>query len=197
MADEVTQPFVDLPVKDLIAAPLAAACDAQIDLANAYVKFVRILAYGANTTQQGGQVQTLPMTIERPVIDPTTNSISKSSVTVTPPLLGLVPTPALLIDHVEIDFTMEVKTSVSEKASEDKEFNMTADASFGFGFWKASMHMSGKVSTHRENTRSTDKSAKYEFKVVANQQQQTEGMSKLMDLLAASVEPITLSPPKQ
>ncbi len=192
MADEVTQPFVDLPVKDLIASPLAAACDAQIDLANAYVKFVNILAYGSDGPKDGAATKTLDFTINRPVVNQATQEVTSQPFKVQAPLLGLVPTPALLIDHVEIDFNMEVKTVVASKDSEDKSFDIHAEASIGFGIWHASMSMNGKVSTHRENTRETDKTAKYEFKVIANQQPQTEGMSKLMDLLASAVEPISV-----
>ena len=49
--------------------------------------------------------------------------------------------------------------------------------------------MTGKVATHKENTRKTDNSAKYNVKVHAEQLPQTEGMGKLNDMLHMMMEP--------
>ncbi|MFQ9476332.1 DUF2589 domain-containing protein, partial [Barnesiella intestinihominis] len=43
----------------------------------------------------------------------------------------------------------------------------------------------------RENTRMTNQTAKYQIHVTASQQPQTEGLSKLMDIMASCIEPIT------
>ena len=45
------------------------------------------------------------------------------------------------------------------------------------------------MATHKENTRSTDNSAKYEVKVHAEQLPPTEGMLKLSDALVEMIEP--------
>jgi len=49
--------------------------------------------------------------------------------------------------------------------------------------------MHGEVATHKENTRSTDNSAKYEVKVHAEQLPPTEGMLKLSDALITMMDP--------
>ena len=54
------------------------------------------------------------------------------------------------------------------------------------------MSVNGKVSSSRENTRSTNQTAKYQVHVSARQQQPTEGLSKLMDIMASCVEPVKL-----
>jgi hypothetical protein len=109
------------------------------------------------------------------------------------PMLPLVPLPALAITSADIEFVMEVKTSEVSKDSQDTE--STATASITGGFWgaKYSASVSGKVSTHKENTRSTDNSAKYNVKVHAEQLPPTEGMLKLSDYLTQMLEP-TLVP---
>jgi len=53
--------------------------------------------------------------------------------------------------------------------------------------WNAKI--SGKVATNKENTRSTDNSAKYNVKVHAEQLPATEGMLKLSDYLTQMLEP--------
>ena len=60
---------------------------------------------------------------------------------------------------------------------------------FKFGcFGGSSVNVSGKVSSSRENTRSTNQTAKYQVHVSARQQRQTEGMSKLMDSAKGSMK---------
>ena len=49
--------------------------------------------------------------------------------------------------------------------------------------------VTGKVATHKENTRSTDNSAKYDVTVHAEQLPATEGMLKLSDYLTQMLEP--------
>ena len=53
-----------------------------------------------------------------------------------------------------------------------------------------SVSVQGKVGTSRENTRSTDQTAKYQVSLSSSQQQQTEGLSKLMDIMASCIEPL-------
>jgi hypothetical protein len=89
---------------------------------------------------------------------------------------------------------MEVKTSEVDKTSEDKSGSFSASATGGFWGMKYSVNMSGSVATHKENTRSTDNSAKYEVKVHAEQLPPTEGMLKLSDYLTQMLEPTTIAP---
>ena len=87
---------------------------------------------------------------------------------------------------------MEVKSSVQEKESSKKEAGF--EASVGWGPFKASMH--GSVSSHTEQTRKSDNSAKYHVKVSAKQAATPEGLNRILDLLRDTITPtkITASP---
>lgn len=101
--------------------------------------------------------------------------------------------PPLLIDDVQIDFQMEVTTTETSKDTSSSEVSTSANSSFKFGcFASGSVSVNGKVSSSRENTRSTNQTAKYQVHVPARQQEPTEGLSKLMDIMAACVEPVKL-----
>ena len=102
---------------------------------------------------------------------------------ISPPFLELVPVPALKIDNVDVNFQMEV-TDASTSKSED----LSTDATSKWYGWMGSVQ--GKVVTSRENTRSTEQTAKYQASVSANQQQQTEGLSKWMDIMESCIEPL-------
>jgi hypothetical protein len=105
------------------------------------------------------------------------------------PMLPLIPLPSLAITSADISFSMEVKTSVSKVSSTDTKSSIEAKASGGFWGMKYSATVAGSVATHKENTRKTDNSAKYEVSVHAEQLPPTEGMLKLSDYLTQMLEP--------
>lgn len=192
---EISNELSSLPMEHLIAAPLTASIKAQKMLGHEMINFVNMLAYGTQgTTGNAGnkQILTLPMDIERPVTHDD-GTITTAKVSVAPPVLGLVPIPALLIDSVDINFSMEIHTVDTSKSNSAAEIEAKAKAEANGLFYSGSLEVTGKMSTQRENTRTTDKTAKYDVTVRASQQEPTEGMAKLMDLLATTVEPISVS----
>ena len=106
--------------------------------------------------------------------------------TVKAPFIGLVPIPSLLIDRVDVDFQMEVTDTNSVKNTTETE----ASTNISSKWFGVNVQVAGKVSSSRENTRSTDQTAKYQVHVTASQQAPTEGLSKLMDIMASCVEPV-------
>lgn len=107
------------------------------------------------------------------------------------PLLSIVPVPYIAVNEVQVDFQMEVTATETSTEKSSTEGSSSANANFKFGcFGGGSVNVSGKVSSSRENTRSTNQTAKYQVHVSARQQRQTEGLSKLMDIMASCVEPL-------
>lgn len=176
--------FQGLPIAELIAAPLCAACDSQKRLAISAFEFMTQIGF---TDEKATQARLLQFKLQRPIEGQT----GKSEVEVNAPFLGLVPIPSLLIDDVQIDFQMEVTDTATSKDSSSSDVSTDASASFNFGFFgKGSVNIHGKVTSSRENTRSTNQTAKYQVHVSARQQRPTEGLSKLMDIMAACIEPL-------
>ena len=119
-----------------------------------------------------------------------TGTLSQSEVSVSAPLLAILPIPALLIQDVEVEFNMEVKSSATNKSSQDA--SASTSASFGWGPFSASVQ--GSISSHKEQTRKSDNSAKYHVKVTAKQADTPEGLSKILDMLSKSITPHTVKP---
>ena len=125
------------------------------------------------------------------LLRPVEGSSTPQDFKVQAPFLGLVPLPNLLIDDVNVDFQMEVTATETTTERSASEGSMDANAKFKFGcFGSGSVNVSGKVSSSRENTRMTNQTAKYQVHISARQQRQTEGLSKLMDIMASCVEPL-------
>ncbi len=176
--------FSGLPIAELIAAPLTAACDSQKRLAQSAFEFMTEIGY-VDAKSQAPRMLTFDL--ERPV----EGASAPRKIKVNAPFLGLVPLPALLIDDVQIDFQMEVTATDTTTEKRNSSLDTTVNSNFRFGcFAKGSVNVNGKISSSRENTRSTNQTAKYQVHVSARQQQPTEGMSKLMDIMAACIEPL-------
>lgn len=186
--------FKGLPISELIAAPFTAACDAQLKLAQAAYTYMTKIGFQQKDGSNDAEVDfnkpnLLKFKLERPVETP--EGIKTSNVEVQAPFLGLVPIPSLLIDKINVNFQMEVTTSAKSEEKKAEESSMKADANFKLGiFGSGKIEMQGKLSSSRETTRSTDQTAKYQINISASQQPQTEGLSKLMDILASCTAPL-------
>lgn len=181
MAENVGKQFSGLPIAELVAAPLLAACNSQKKLAQSAFEFMTEIGF------DGDKTRLLEFNLQRPL----EGGIGTSDVKVQAPFLGLVPLPALLIDDVQIDFQMEVTAAESSQETSNSEASTSVSSNFKFGcFASGSVSVNGKVSSSRENTRSTNQTAKYQIHVSARQQPPTEGLSKLMDIMASCVAPV-------
>lgn len=188
----VSDTFRGLPMEDLIAAPLKAVCDSQKQLAKSTHEFMTQIGFDTDDKGNLSGPRLLEYQLERPVNDGT-----MAKVVVKAPLLTLVPIPALAVNEVNIDFQMEVTDTQTTTSKTASEITTEASGSAGFLFWRASVKMNGKVSSSRENTRTTNQTAKYQIRVNARQQQPTEGLSKLMDIMASCIEPIEAATKKE
>lgn len=185
MPNEVTGAFEDLPISQLIGAPLTAACEAQLQLSAAAFDYMTKIGFKEGDPSKGANL--IEFDLQRPV--DTGSGIEVNDVHVAAPFLGLVPIPSLLIDDVSIDFQMEVSATSQTRAKTEAEVAAKASGRF----WGVSFEVSGRVTSSRENTRSTNQTAKYQINVHARQQPPTEGLNKLMDVMASCVDPIRVT----
>ncbi|MGH0053647.1 MAG: DUF2589 domain-containing protein [Sphaerochaetaceae bacterium] len=177
---EVAKQFQGLPMASLIGGPLTAVCDAQLALAEASYQYINKIGFG----DDGKTTRLVEFDLNRPAETP--QGYTSVQTHVQAPLLGLVPIPSLLVEDVTVEFQMEVNATTSEKSQVGSEVSSSTSANVKFGwFGSGSVSVEGKVSSSRENTRSTNQSAKYQVRVFAHQQAPTEGLSRLMDIMAS------------
>ena len=183
--------FRGLPIEELIVSPIVGMAKGQAKLNDVTWKYIQEVAFVKNK-DGATEARSLDVEMNRVMTDGDTGEQSIQKVYSKVPMLPLVPLPSLAITSADVNFTMEVKTSEMSKSSVDTESSCEASASGGFWGMKYSAKVSGKVATHKENTRSTDNSAKYEVKVHAEQLPPTEGMLKLSDALVEMIEPTAI-----
>ncbi len=186
----ITNSFVGLPLETLIGTPFIAAAKAQQELTATYVETVWDLAYGKKTDKDDKKINTLDLTIERPIISQDGSTAEVKEFKVSAPILSLVPVPAFTMDEVVVDFDMEVKNSEisTEKNSEGIK------STLGYkSFWGVSASIKGNVTADSEHKRETDTSATYKIHARAVQHPAASGMEKLTDLLTQAMEPIMVN----
>lgn len=191
---DMASQFKGLPMGELIGGPLSAACDAQVRLATAtadFIKYVGFLPPADPKDANGiGATRTALFKFTRPVADPSDGSkVVDQNVTLDVPLLSIVKIPSLAITRVDVTFDMEVKSSFASKESEDKSGSFSADASVGWGPFSLKVHVQGSVASHKENTRSSDNSAKYHVEVHAEDSGMPEGLARVIDILQSAIVP--------
>lgn len=185
----IADQFRGLPIEELIVSPIVGMAKGQAKLNDVTWKYISEVAFVPGKDGAPAKTRALDVEMNRVMTDGTTGEQKIQKVYSKVPMLPLIPLPSLAITKADVNFTMEVKTSTMSKSSTDTSSSVSATASGGFWGMKYSATVSGNVATHKENTRSTDNSAKYDVSVHAEQLPPTEGMLKLSDFLNEMLEP--------
>ncbi|TFH89489.1 DUF2589 domain-containing protein [Vibrio ouci] len=193
--ENINNHFSGLPMESLIGSPLKAACDAQVMLARSTVDFIKDVGF------DGEKTRTADFSYTRHVVtgkDGLGNDIiEQEDVGLEVPVLAIVNIPNLMVDEVDITFDMEVKSSEASIEKSDSKGSFSAKTKVGWGPLSVTANVSGSVSAHKENTRSSDNSAKYHVNVHASQAGTPEGLSRVLDIIQDSVAPKSVDGPSQ
>lgn len=175
----IAEQFAGLEMDKLIGAPLAAAADASINLANSTAEFINRVGFDS-----AGNVRNVAFKYEkRSANEDGTSNLDEMKVDV--PILAIVPIPNLQVDEVNVLFDMEVKQSEKQ----DTSFDVGASVTGSLGIGPIKVSVTGSVSVHSNHTRSSDNSAKYHVDVRATNHGIPEGLARVLDMMAANVAP--------
>lgn len=176
----IAEQFAGLDMENLIGGPLSAAADASSQLANSTADFINKVGF-----DKDGKVRTVAFAYQkRSMNEDGTSNLDEMKVDV--PMLAIVPIPNLQVDEVNILFDMEVKQS--EKSEKALDLGASISGTVNLGIVKVSV--TGSVSAHSSNTRSSDNSAKYHVDVRATNHGTPEGLARVLDMMAANVAPM-------
>lgn len=177
----IAEQFAGLEMEQLIGAPLRAAADASLQLAESTADFIRKVGF-----DNEGKVRTAAFGYQ--VFNPGEDGVgSLEEMRVDVPLLSVVPIPNLQVDEVNLLFDIEVRQSEHR----DTAMDLSAGASGKLGILKVGI--TGNVSAHHTNTRSTDNSAKYHVDVRASNHGMPEGLARVLDIMAANMTPVLMN----
>lgn len=175
----ISDQFAGLKMDQLIGAPLSAAADASIQMANSTADFINRVGFDGN-----GNIRTASFGYQKCSLNNDgTSNLDEMKVEV--PILAIVPIPNLQVDEVNVLFDMEVKQSEKEESNLDLGGSITGSLNLGI----VKVSVTGNVSAHQSNTRSSDNSAKYHVDVRATNHGTPEGLARVLDMMAANIAP--------
>lgn len=176
----IAEQFAGLDMEQLIGAPLRAAADASTQLANSTADFINRVGF-----DKEGKVRTVAFGYQRrSVNEDGTSNLDEMKVDI--PMLAIVPIPNLQVDEVNVLFDMEVKQSERQESAMDLSASITGTVNLGI----VKVSVTGSISAHQANTRSSDNSAKYHVDVRATNHGTPEGLARVLDMMAANVAPM-------
>lgn len=189
----VNKTLSNIPIYKLISEPLQAACEAQVELAQASMAFIKQVGFVADDS--GGDEPYEAIYVEfkykgtelistesvgengEAVIVTTSEPVNKHFIV---PLLALVHVPSLFIDEVKIDF----KCTVTQ--SSETKLDLSVDHSVSVKYWGLKAKTSFKASI--SNTNSRNYSADYSVSVLATDHGYTEGMTIMLNALTKAAQ---------
>lgn len=175
--------FEGIPMEGLIGGPLEAAARAQINLARSTSDYINSVGFHSD-----GSIRNVDFKYEATDQRGDGTPYLKE-ITVTVPMLAVVPIPNLQIDTVDISFSMEIRESVVESSESDTRTERGRGEGEEEIEGSERVTIFGQAATHQQNTRTSDNSAKYNVEVRATNHGMPEGLLRVLDMMASSVAP--------
>ena len=183
--------LTDLPLDNLIGAPLVAAAAAQTELSASTVNFI----YGVGLKNLNADIPNStadwqPVYLEFSYASQGSAKDDSGAYTnisqIRVPLIAVVHIPSLSIKEVTIDFTMSIMGSATYGASSRSDGIYTS-AAVGNGYVSRNNTFTGRVAAAAVNRRTSNQTATYNIKVKATDTGYPEGMSKILDVLEGTI----------
>lgn len=163
---------INLPLSDLISIPLSSCGEAQKNLSQTTIDFIKELGF----MEDGKTLKTIDF---RYVFKPDTTDpnadVQMEERIISFPLLVILKIPSLKITQTQIEFLSEVSEVVVTESAPQQSINAV-----GAPVKKVSIF--GKVSSNQKTKRTTNTSSTYSIKVTAVDDGMPEGLSRILDL---------------
>ena len=187
-SDIATNALQAIPFGSIIGAPLNACIEAQKQAAITSWEFIRDV--GLNIDSDGNK---------KAVYVDFEYRQQGRLVTLSIPLLTLVPIPYIGIKEIDIAFKANISAASSvqttERSSLDVSAGMSASASVNFGIVKTSMSINASVSSKKDSAATRDSKYSVEYtmdvNVRAGQEDMPAGTAKVLEMLTQSIDAIS------
>jgi hypothetical protein len=182
-----------VPLGAIIGGPLTAAVEAQAAAAVACANFIQNV--GLTKDEKTGKVSLNQVTFgfaHQPAGTPGNPTPPPENVTVTVPLLSMLPVPFIRIESLTANFKIAISAiderSQTEKSTLDADGKL--DASVGFGLWKvgASGSISSKKDSTATNTSKYSVEQTMDISLHAVQDDMPVGLARLLDILKDEIQ---------
>lgn len=184
-----------VPFGYVIGSPMTAAVEAQALAAQSSIEFIRQVGFDGNTNDQNsgtfGNVRQVTFSYETADDDAVAGT---RSVSLTVPLLTIVPIPYLRIDDMTIDFTSKITEEMVRDTSTSSTTQADASLSASYKSFYSPVKVGFKASISHKHSSSAATSNRYKtehtinINVRAVQDDIPAGMNRVLDILESSIK---------
>ena len=197
----MAQQFSGLPMKELIAAPLVAAAQANNMMTITQTQFLLNTCFDLVGSGDSAIYKPIMinMTVTRAVLNSDGTAAEPVESAFNLPLLTIIPLNSLAVDEINVSFEMEVKSSFSSDTSSSRDVdkdNSSLVKKIDAG--SHSVEITGSVGV-TDKSNSTDNtsykksnSAKYEISTHAGQLPLPVGVASIIEAYSQAIAPIHL-----
>ncbi|MFN0200534.1 MAG: DUF2589 domain-containing protein [Bacteroidia bacterium] len=212
MPGYVTRILTELPFANIIGGPLKAAIEAQALAARSTLEFIQLMGFNetnlnvltptpsTGTTNAAsvsmGEIRTITFTYVAHDDEETTGT---RNVSLTVPILTILPIPYLRIDEMTIDFMVKI----TEETKKDFTANNTVDFSYSGGAgignmpaWVMPVNVGFKGSLSAKHSSTSSRSSRYQTEATMNvhvravQDDMPAGLAKVLGILENAVRAV-------
>lgn len=195
-ASQVTKTLQNLPFENIIAAPLNACVNAQAEAAQTTINFIQEVGLETETATEIVDGKEVTSSKKKAVYVYFNFIQGGRRVTISLPLLTMVPIPYIAINTIDINFKATVTGTMNQEntASDEKKTDTNKKEKTGkLGWFKASTTtLTTNVSTKKDS--SSTKSSNYSVEatidvaVHASQDSMPAGMAKVLEMLGSAMD---------
>lgn len=167
--------FQALPLDYLVSAPLIAAVKAQRLAAESTKEFVESMINNKK-----------PLTVEFD-IDQVSADGGSNSISVSAPLLAMVPVPHLRIESLTTHFTFEISQTYRDSSQTNASVDTSVSSGKALSPW-VSASVKGSVSSQSAKESNTNRSGQLEITVQASESEIPEGLARILSLMTNAIQ---------
>jgi Protein of unknown function (DUF2589) len=183
---QATQLLGQIPFGAIIGAPLKAAVEAQSAAAVACYDFIRKIGFNDK-----GEVNNVTFSYQRKGTAPEGQTAPQVTVTLTVPVLTMMPLPFIRIESMNLSFKASISAVNASEAKKSEAIGLDGkfEAGAGLAVWKVSA--SGGISSKKDSTATN--SSKYsvehtiDMSIHAVQDDMPAGLAKLLNIMTDSI----------
>lgn len=173
--------FQALPLEYIVSAPLVAAVRAQAVVADTTKAFIESMLTGEANKK-------VPITVDfnASMSDSVDGQNAKKEVSVSAPLLSIVPVPHLRIDSLSIRFKYEITQTKKKTKESSASAGVSVKTGAALSPW-VSASLEGKVASKGSEESVMNRSGMLDITVNASEAPIPEGLAKVLGLLSNAI----------
>jgi len=176
--------FQALPLEYIVSAPLVAAVRAQSAVAETTRNFIESMLYEENGKKKPVVVEFTAALKDSEGADSTKKG---QEVTISAPMLSIVPIPHLRIDSITTNFKYEISQTSKKSNEKEAEAKLNVKTGAALSPW-VSASLEGRVSSKSSSESVMNRSGTLEITVHASEAPMPEGLAKVLGLLSSAIE---------